>query len=36
VNGRPLSAGDALKIDGESRVVMEDGEHAEVLLFDLE
>jgi redox-sensitive bicupin YhaK (pirin superfamily) len=36
VNGQPLGAGDALKIDGESKVVMDHGDHAEVLLFDLE
>ena len=36
VNGQPLGAGDALKIDGESDVVMHEGHRAEVLLFDLE
>ena len=36
VNGQSLGAGDALKIDGESTVMMRDGERAEVLLFDLE
>jgi len=36
VNGQPLGAGDALKIDGEPTVVMDHGDHAEVLLFDLE
>jgi redox-sensitive bicupin YhaK (pirin superfamily) len=36
VNGRPLGAGDALKVDGEPTVIMNDGDHAEVLLFDLE
>ena len=35
VNGQPLGSGDALKADGESEVVIEDGENAEVLLFDL-
>jgi len=36
VNGQPLGAGDALKVDGESTVAMSDGDNAEVLLFDLE
>jgi len=36
VNGQPLGAGDALKIDGEPTVVMDHGDNAEVLLFDLE
>jgi redox-sensitive bicupin YhaK (pirin superfamily) len=36
VNGQPLGAGDALKVDGESEVVIEKGDNAEVLLFDLE
>jgi redox-sensitive bicupin YhaK (pirin superfamily) len=36
VNGRPLGAGDALKVDGESKVTMDHGDQAEVLLFDLE
>ena len=35
VNGQPLAAGDALKATGESAVVLEQGEQAEVLLFDL-
>jgi len=35
VNGHALAAGDALKATGETRIVMEKGEHAEVLLFDL-
>ena len=35
VNGQPLSAGDALKAHGESRIDIEKGEGAEVLLFDL-
>ena len=35
VNGRPLRAGDALRIDGESNVEIRDGGNAEVLLFDL-
>ncbi len=35
VNGQRLDAGDALKADGESEVVVKNGENAEVLLFDL-
>ena len=35
VNGTPLQAGDALKMTGVSEVVLEKGEKAEVLLFDL-
>ena len=35
VNGRPLRAGDALRVDGESNVEIRDGSNAEVLLFDL-
>jgi redox-sensitive bicupin YhaK (pirin superfamily) len=35
VNGTPLKAGDALKLVKESKVVLEQGEDAEVLLFDL-
>ncbi len=35
VNGEKLAAGDAMKISGESRVVLENAENAEVLLFDL-
>ena len=35
VNGQPLGAGDALKADGESEVTIENGDNAEVLLFDL-
>jgi len=35
VNGQPLGSGDALKIEGESEVVIEKGDKAEVLLFDL-
>ncbi len=35
VNGHPLEAGDALKASGEQRIVIEKGEEAEVLLFDL-
>ena len=35
INGQPLGSGDALKVDGESKVVIENGDHAEVLLFDL-
>jgi len=36
VNGNPLAAGDALKAEGESRVTLEAGRDAEVLLFDLD
>ena len=35
VNGVALSAGDAVKIENETMVRLENGEHAEVLLFDL-
>jgi len=35
VNGTPLAAGDALKMTGVSEVVLEKGEGAEALLFDL-
>jgi len=35
VNGETLEAGDALKLTGEPRVVLERGASAEVLLFDL-
>ena len=35
VNGTPLAAGDALKMTGVAEVVLEKGEGAEVLLFDL-
>ncbi|MGZ5032886.1 MAG: pirin family protein [Usitatibacter sp.] len=35
VNGQPLAAGDAIKIAGESRVRIEKGGNAEILLFDL-
>ncbi len=35
VNGQPLGSGDALKIEGESEVVIDNGDNAEVLLFDL-
>ena len=35
VNDQPLGSGDALKVDGESDVVIEKGDEAEVLLFDL-
>ena len=34
-SGQPLAAGDALKASGEAKVVLEKGEQAEVLLFDL-
>jgi len=35
VNGQPLGSGDALKIEGEAEVVIDNGDQAEVLLFDL-
>ena len=35
VNGVALAAGDALKAEGTDRIVIEQGEAAEVLLFDL-
>jgi quercetin 2,3-dioxygenase len=35
VNGTPLAAGDALKMTGISEIVLEKGEGAEALLFDL-
>ncbi len=35
VNGQALAAGDALKISGESAVVIDQGNAAEILLFDL-
>ena len=35
VNGQPLSAGDALKAEGEHELVLEHGRGAEVLVFDL-
>jgi len=35
VNGTPLGAGDALKADGVADIVLEKGEGAEALLFDL-
>ena len=35
VNGQPLEAGDALKAVGTTEIVLENGEGAEVLLFDL-
>ena len=35
VNGQPLEAGDALKASGVSEMVLENGEQAEVILFDL-
>jgi redox-sensitive bicupin YhaK (pirin superfamily) len=34
-NGQPLKAGDALKLEGESGLVLQGGEQAEVLFFDL-
>jgi len=35
VNGAPLAAGDAAKLEGERNVRLDHGEAAEVLLFDL-
>ena len=35
VNGHALQAGDAAKLDGESRLVVEQGRDAELLFFDL-
>jgi redox-sensitive bicupin YhaK (pirin superfamily) len=35
VNGHPLGAGDALKAQGEAALVLEKGEGAEALVFDL-
>jgi quercetin 2,3-dioxygenase len=35
VNDHRLQAGDALRLDGESRLVLEGGQDAEVLVFDL-
>ena len=35
VNGQPLEAGDALKASGVAEMVLENGEQAEVILFDL-
>jgi redox-sensitive bicupin YhaK (pirin superfamily) len=35
VDGQPLGAGDALKIEGEAKVRLENARQAEVLLFDL-
>ncbi len=35
VNGQALSAGDALKLEGESALKIEQGQQAEVLFFDL-
>jgi redox-sensitive bicupin YhaK (pirin superfamily) len=35
VNGHPLLAGDAARLDGEPRLVIERGRDAEILVFDL-
>lgn len=35
VNGRKLSGGDALLLEGESHITLAGGQHAEVLVFDL-
>ena len=34
-NGQALQAGDALKLEGESTLKIEQGQAAEVLVFDL-
>ncbi|TFZ08744.1 pirin family protein [Ramlibacter humi] len=36
VNGKPLKAGDAALLDGETRVELKNGKQAEVLVFDLQ
>jgi len=35
VNGQALQAGDAATLDGEPRLVLDQGRDAEVLVFDL-
>jgi redox-sensitive bicupin YhaK (pirin superfamily) len=35
VNGQPLAAGDAALLSGESQLLLDHGDHAEVLVFDL-
>jgi quercetin 2,3-dioxygenase len=35
VNGQALTAGDALKLDGETRLTLAQGQQAEVIVFDL-
>jgi redox-sensitive bicupin YhaK (pirin superfamily) len=35
VNGQPLSTGDAVLLEGESRITLANGSDAEVLVFDL-
>ena len=35
INGQPLEVGDAAKLSGESRLVIDDGRDAEVIVFDL-
>ena len=35
VNGQALAAGDAAQLDGETRLVIDHGRQAEVLVFDL-
>ncbi len=35
VNGQQLGSGDALKVEGEASVILDNGDQAEVLLFDL-
>jgi hypothetical protein len=35
VNGQGLKAGDAARLDGETRLVIDHGRSAEVIVFDL-
>ena len=35
VNGQPLGAGDGAKLDGETRLVVDQGRAAEIIVFDL-
>jgi redox-sensitive bicupin YhaK (pirin superfamily) len=35
INGQPLKAGDAVTLDGETRLVIDQGRAAEVIVFDL-
>jgi len=35
VNGQPLAAGDGAKLDGETRLVLDQGRAAEIIVFDL-
>jgi hypothetical protein len=34
-NGQALAAGDAMRLDGETRLVLDHGRDAEVIVFDL-